>query len=195
MPEECDGYLFRCHSESLCLLLLQLQYSLNFGCSLLLYKDQLWISKHLPVARVFLPGAHRCMAVKYIARLSLFTYRCQGRYSLSSSYATYANALRPPDKLPLTTRLFHHRLAVGCAEFDCCSPCCQFVCFLRRVAFRGLRGSWLRTPFRARHWVVSGANTGWASVVLCWTTRRLASGLHEHMDKATCGEYSGCRGD
>jgi len=24
MPEECDGYLFRCHSESLCLLLLQL---------------------------------------------------------------------------------------------------------------------------------------------------------------------------
>jgi hypothetical protein len=121
MPEKCDGYLFRCHSESLCLLLLQLQCSLDLGCSLLLYEDQLWISKHLPVARVSLPGAHRCMAVEYFTRLSLFTYRCQSRYGFSSSYTTCANALRLPDKLPLTTRLFHHRLAVGCAEFDCCS--------------------------------------------------------------------------
>jgi hypothetical protein len=151
MPEKCDSYVFRRHSESLCLLLLQLQCSLGVEYSLLLYKDQLWISKHLPVARISLPGAHRYMAVKYFTGSSLFTYRCQSRYSLSPSYATCANALRPPDKLPLTTRLFHHCLTVGCAEFDCCSPCCPFVCLLRRVAFRGLRGLWLRNPFCARH--------------------------------------------
>lgn len=153
MPGKCDGYLFRCHPKGLCLVFLKVQCSLDVGGSRLVHEDQLRISKYLPIARVPLPGAHRGVTVKYFQGLFPFAYRRQSRYGLSSPYTTCAYALCPSDKFPFTARLFHHRLAIGRAELDCCGPYCMFARLLGCFGSCGLRRFWLRYVSRARHCV------------------------------------------